>query len=306
MPGVSQPPADDLRRLPDDFLERARAIATGSVRAPTPRHAATVVLLRNAAHAEGAPTGTAHGTEAFVLRRLASMSFAGGMYVFPGGSVDERDADEHRDVAWVGPEPAEWAGVLDADEQLARALVCAAVRETFEESGVLLAGPDDTSTVDVATDPEHWAGEQAARLDRSAAMVDVLARNGLALRADLLRPWAHWTTPEIEPKRFDTRFFVAALPAGQTPVHFAGESDRSGWVRPRDAVAQHAAGDMHMLPPTVFTLAEMAEYADVAAVLDAATRRDIRRVLPKIVVTDEDEIRLLLPGEPGYPEPVGG
>ena len=240
----------------------------------TPRDAATVVLLRDA---------PGHGIEAYVLRRLSTMAFAGGMYVFPGGSVDPRDAD------WDGTLPADWPPAMDADEPLARALVCAAVRETFEESGVLLA----EGTVG---DP---AAEQRALLDRTASMSEVLRRNGLTLRADLLRPWSHWCTPEFEPKRFDTRFFVAALPEDATPAHYEGEADRGEWVRPADAVTRHASGEMGMLPPTVFTLAELTEYARVADVL--AAHREIHRVLPKILV-DGDDVLLLLPGEPGYPE----
>lgn len=272
---------DTLRRLPPEFHERARAVASGAVTPAEPRHAATVVLLRDGDD----------GVEAYLLRRLGTMAFAGGMYVFPGGSVDPRDGDA--ETAWQGPPASEWAAPLNADERLARCLVAAAVRETFEESGVLLASP-------VNGVPEHWAAEQAALLDRSASISEVLARNGAALRADLLRPWAHWVTPEIEPKRFDTRFFVAALPEGQEPVHFRGESDRSEWVTPRAAVERHASGELGMLPPTVFTLAELSAYDTVDDVLAAATRRDIRRVLPRIVV-DGDDVLLLLPGEPGYP-----
>jgi 8-oxo-dGTP pyrophosphatase MutT (NUDIX family) len=271
-----------LRRLPPELHERARAVAAGDVPVAEPRHAATVVLLRDGET----------GIEAYLLRRLGSMAFAGGMYVFPGGSVDPRDGDA--EIAWAGPPAEEWAAPLSADVRLARALVAAAVRETFEEAGVLLASP-------IAGDAAHWAGEQAALLDRSASMAEVLARNGLVLRADLLRPWAHWVTPEIEPKRFDTRFFVAALPEGQEPVHFRGESDASEWVTPRHAVERHASGELGMLPPTVFTLAELSAYDSVSAVLDAATARDVKRVLPRIVVDGED-VLLLLPGDPGYPE----
>ena len=275
--------AESLRRLPPELHERARAVAAGGVEVAEPRHAATVVLLRDGAD----------GIEAYLLRRLGSMAFAGGMYVFPGGSVDPRDGDA--DIAWQGPPPAEWAAPLNADERLARALVAAAVRETFEESGVLLATPYD------AGNREHWKTEQAALLDRSASMAEVLARNGLVLRADLLRPWAHWVTPEIEPKRFDTRFFVAALPEGQEPVHYRGESDHSEWMTPRDAVERHASGELGMLPPTVFTLAELSAYDTVAGVLAAGERRDVKRVLPRIVV-DGDDVLLLLPGDPGYPD----
>jgi 8-oxo-dGTP pyrophosphatase MutT (NUDIX family) len=272
----------DLRKLPPELHERARAVAAGGVEVAEPRHAATVVLLRDGAA----------GVEAYLLRRLGSMAFAGGMYVFPGGSVDPRDGDA--EIAWAGPPAAEWAAPLSASESLARGLVAAAVRETFEESGVLLASP-------VPEDRALLAREQAALLDRSASMAEVLARNGLLLRADLLRPWAHWVTPEIEPKRFDTRFFVAALPPGQEPVHFRGESDASEWVAPRDAVRRHAEGELGMLPPTVFTLAEIGAYDSVGDVLDAATRRDVQRVLPRIVV-DGDDVLLLLPGDPGYPQ----
>jgi 8-oxo-dGTP pyrophosphatase MutT (NUDIX family) len=271
-----------LRRLPPELHERARAVASGGVAVAEPRHAATVVLLRDGDS----------GVEAYLLRRLGTMAFAGGMYVFPGGSVDPRDLDA--DIAWDGPPPAEWAAPLSADEPLARGLVAAAVRETFEESGVLLASP-------LREDKEHWASEQAALLDRTASISEVLRRNGLRLRADLLRPWAHWVTPEIEPKRFDTRFFVAALPEGQAAVHYRGESDASEWVAPRDAVERHGRGDLGMLPPTVFTLAEIGAYGTVAEVLAAAQARDVRRVLPRIVVSGDD-VLLLLPGDPGYPD----
>jgi 8-oxo-dGTP pyrophosphatase MutT (NUDIX family) len=278
---------ETLRRLPPELHERARAVASGGVEVAEARHAATVVLLRDGAD----------GIEAYLLRRLGSMTFAGGMYVFPGGSVDRRDLDAQ--IAWAGPPAAEWAAPLSADEPLARGLVAAAVRETFEESGVLLAGPDADSVTTAAG--EHWQAEQAALLDRTASMAEVLARNGLVLRADLLRPWAHWVTPEIEPKRFDTRFFVAALPEGQQPVHFRGESDHSEWTTPRVAVERHAAGEIAMLPPTVFTLAEIGAYDTVADVMAAGARRDVKKVLPKIVV-DGDDVLLLLPGDPGYPE----
>ncbi len=149
--------------------------------------------------------------------------------------------------------------------------------------------------------PADAESERKALLDRSASMAEVLARNGLVLRADLLRPWAHWVTPELEPKRFDTRFFVAALPDGQRTVHFTGEADTSEWVRPQDAVERHASGELGMLPPTVFTLAELSAYDTVDDVLAAATKRDVKRVLPRIVV-DGDDVLLLLPGDPGYPD----
>jgi len=274
--------------LPPDFFANARALARGELVPIAPRHASTVVLLRDAAG----------GMQAYLLRRTQTMAFAAGMYVFPGGSVDPRD-EMLDDAAWVGPAPGEWAGLLSADERLAKALVCAAVRETFEESGVLLAGsgPDD---IVADTTGDDWEADRLALIARTLSFAGMLARRGLVLRADLLRPWAHWITPEFEPKRFDTRFFVAALPAGQRTRDVGGEADRVAWVRPGDALAAAAGGEMGMLPPTAFTLSEVAAYDDVAAVLAAGDARDIRPVLPKVVV-DGDDVRLLLPHDEGYP-----
>jgi 8-oxo-dGTP pyrophosphatase MutT (NUDIX family) len=278
--------------LPPAFFANARALARGELEPVAPRHASTVVLLRDAAD----------GMQAYLLRRTQTMAFAAGMYVFPGGSVDPRD-EMLDDAAWVGPAPTEWAGLLSADERMAKALVCAAVRETFEESGVLLAGPGP-DTVVADTTGADWEADRLALIARELSLAGMLARRGLVLRADLLRPWAHWITPEFEPKRFDTRFFVAALPQGQRTRDVGGEADRVAWVRPSDALAAAEAGEMGMLPPTAFTLSEVAAYGDVAAVLAAGDARDIKPVLPKVVI-DGDDARLLLPHDAGYPGAEG-
>jgi 8-oxo-dGTP pyrophosphatase MutT (NUDIX family) len=280
-----------MGRLPEEAAAYVRALAAGDATPAEPRHASTVVLLRD----------RPQGMQAYLLRRTRTMAFAAGMYVFPGGSVDPRD-ETLSDDAWAGPPPAAWAALLSADEGLTKALVCAAVRETFEESGVLLAGagPDD---VVADTTGEDWETDRAALVDHSLSFAAMLDRRGLVLRADLLRPWAHWITPEVEPKRFDTRFFVAALPTGQRTRDVGGEADLVAWVRPADALAAADGGEMGMLPPTAFTLSELATYDDVAAVLDAGTARDVKPVLPKIVVGDDDEARLLLPHDEDYPAP---
>jgi 8-oxo-dGTP pyrophosphatase MutT (NUDIX family) len=282
-------PERPLGRLPAEAAAHVRALASGAAKAAEPRHASTVVLLRD----------DPQGMQAYLLRRTRTMAFAAGMYVFPGGSVDPRD-EMLSDQAWAGPPPAAWAGLLSADEALTKAIVCAAVRETFEESGVLLAGtgPDD---VVADTTGDDWEADRVALIDRSLSFAAMLDRRGLVLRADLLRPWAHWITPEVEPKRYDTRFFVAALPTGQLTRDVGGEADRVAWVRPADALAAADSGEMGMLPPTAFTLSELATYDDVVAVLAAGTERDVRPVLPKIVLGDDDEAHLLLPHDEGYP-----
>jgi 8-oxo-dGTP pyrophosphatase MutT (NUDIX family) len=282
------------RSLPKNFAETARAYARGELEITQPRPAATVVLLR-----DPAASGSRPGPEAYLLRRVATMAFAAGMFVFPGGSVDPRD-EELPDASWAGPPPSQWAGPLSCDEPLARSLVCAAVRETFEESGVLLAGPTADEVV-ADTSGEDWEIDRLALLDRSLSLAELLQRRGLMLRADLLRAWAHWVTPEFEPRRYDTRFFVAAMPGEQRTREVGGESDRVTWMRPAAALEAHAAGTLDMLPPTIVTLAELAAYPSIAAVLEAGTARDVRPVLPKIVLGDDEEVRLLLPHDDGYP-----
>ena len=266
---------------PPELLERARALRDGThVPAPA-RDAATVALLRQGAS----------GPEVHLVRRQLGMVF-GGMHAFPGGSVDRADAAA--ELAWAGPPAAEFAHELGCDEPLARALVCAAVRETFEESGVLLAGPSaDAVLADVSTD--EWEAERRALEAREQSLSDLLRRRGLVLRADLLRPLAHWITPEIEPRRFDTRFFVAEVPAGQVCREVGGEAAERLWVRPADALEQ----GLTMLPPTAAALRDLAGHPDVTSALHAS--RTIRPVLPKLVVGDDDEVAFLLPDDEGYP-----
>lgn len=261
-------------------------MVTPGVEPAVPRHAATVVLLRDAA------AGT--GTEVFLLRRVTTMAFAAGMHVFPGGRVDPADTDD--DIGWVGPPAEQWAGPLSADVPLARALVCAAVRETFEECGVLLAGSDAEQVVDV-TGPE-WERDRQALLERSTSLSDLLRARGLLLRADLLRPWARWITPEAEPRRYDTRFLVAALPPAQRTRDVGGEADRVAWMAPAEALRRHRAGDLAMMPPTVVTLEQVGDHHSAAAVLGAADSRAVPTVTPRIEVVDGRATVLLGQADP--------
>ncbi|MFI0423232.1 NUDIX hydrolase [Spongiactinospora sp. 9N601] len=254
--------------------DRARDIMAGRLAPVRPRDAATVAVVRPAVPS---------GLEVYLIRRKVSMAFAAGAYVFPGGSVDRRDVEQP--VAFHGPSPEEWAGLLGTDASTARGLVCAAVRETFEESGVLLAGPGGDGVV-ADTTGEDWEADRLALVGKTLSFAAFLARRGLVLRSDLLRPWAHWITPEVEALRFDTRFFVAALPPGQRTRDVGGEADLVTWVRPADALARGAAGEMRLMTPTRRTLSELAEHDDVAAVL--AAPREIAPILPAAVEVDGD------------------
>ncbi|MFI1382989.1 NUDIX hydrolase [Embleya sp. NPDC020886] len=252
--------------MPASWAGRARAIIAGEAQPVAPRRAATVVLLRD----------RPGGVEAYLLRRHTTMKFAAGMYAFPGGGVDPRDADHS--VAWAGPAPEVWAERLGTGVAEARAIVCAAVRETFEESGVLLAGPDPSTIVSDTTGAD-WEADRAALVAREQTLTEFLERRDLVLRSDLLGAWARWITPEFEDRRYDTWFFVAALPTGQRTRDVSGEADRVTWARPADALEQHRAQDMAMLPPTIDTLRHLAELADPAAALAAAQDRKITPIM---------------------------
>ena len=280
-------------RLSGRPAEHARDVLAGRVRPATPRDAATVMLLRPARPAgDGAPP--ADGLEVYMLRRKPSMAFAPGAFVFPGGSVDARDADEQ--IAWAGPGAGEWGQIFDAPPELARALVCAAVRETFEESGVLLAGPSVGSVVADTTGAD-WEADRQALLSRSLSLAEMLARRGLVLRSDLLRPWSRWITPVIEKRRFDARFFAAALPHQQRTRDVGGEASAVAWVRPGDAIAMGRRKEILLWPPTAVSLAELAACRDVAAAL---CPRQVRPVLPESSVA-QGAVWLTLPAELGYP-----
>src|SRR4051812_47530913 len=207
------------------------------------------------------------------------MEFAGGMCVYPGGRVDPRDFD--RDVAWEGPAPADWALRLGCDEEMARALVCAAVRETFEESGVLLAGPHRDEVVADTTGAE-WEADRTALEARELAMTELLTRRGLVLRTDLLGVWGAWLTPVFEPKRFRTWFFVALLPEGQRTRDVSSESSEVAWLPVRDAVAMADAGEMLMMPPTYLTSLEVGGHDTAAEIMAVAHGRAVEMHTPGV------------------------
>jgi 8-oxo-dGTP pyrophosphatase MutT (NUDIX family) len=279
-------------RVPGELDDSARAILSGSQEPAEPRDAATVMLVRPA------PGGT--GLEVYMLRRKTSMAFAPGAFVFPGGSVDARDADEQ--VAWTGPDAAEWGRIFDAPRALARALVCAAVRETFEESGVLLAG-ESASSVVADTTSDAWEADRHALLDRSVSLAELLGRRNLVLRADLLRPWSRWITPVVEPRRFDTRFFAAALPARQRTRDVGGEASEVAWVTPAKALQDWERGDIRLFPPTAVTLSELAACGGVETVLTGP--REVAPLIPEIQLR-EGAVWLTVPGLTRLPSRSGG
>jgi 8-oxo-dGTP pyrophosphatase MutT (NUDIX family) len=265
----------DATPLPPAMLRRA--LDFDGIPA-APRAAATVALLRPAA--TGADP-TPHPIDVYVLRRASTMVF-GGVYAFPGGGVDPSDRPETIRTDW-----AERLGV--PDEQ-ARAVVGAAARELFEEAGVLLAGPVDEPdrTVGDVSDP-RWEEDRRAVAARETTLSALLDARGLRLRDDLLFPWARWITPEFEPKRFDTWFFVALLPAGQTARDVSGEAAEAHWISPA------AADGLVMLPPTRTMLDDLRAYESVDGVVGGSARRDAARaIMPRVELSADGEAVLRL------------
>jgi 8-oxo-dGTP pyrophosphatase MutT (NUDIX family) len=274
---VTADPEKKTIPLPEAMVRRAREFR--GVPAPT-RAAATVVLLKPEVNT----------FQMYVVKRAASMVF-GGLHAFPGGGVDPSD----RPVTIRD----DWSDRLGVPGGQARAVVGAAARELFEEAGVLLAGPlaepdrtvsdgslagvvshSDSVIGDVSAD--DWEADRAAVAAHELTLTDVLRRRGLRLRDDLLFPWARWITPEFEPKRFDTWFFVALLPEGQTARDVSGETDGTMWVSPA------AADGLAMLPPTRSTVNSLIPYKEISEVIAAGSRRDAATpVMPRVELTDD-------------------
>jgi 8-oxo-dGTP pyrophosphatase MutT (NUDIX family) len=280
---------DDVAGLPQRMRERAERIAHGEEEyVPVPlRHAATIALLRDGAD----------GLEVFLMRRQRSMAFAAGMHVYPGGAVEASDAEvpltSSTDLDNV-------ARRLSTDQPAS--IVAAAARETFEESGVLLAVDGDGRPVGLDASFEAQRAELAAgRL----AFADLLRGRGLLVDGEALVPFAHWVTPEVEDRRYDTRFLAARLPAGQDAAERGGEADRVAWVRPADAVAAFHAGTTAMLPPTVATLLELGRHATVADALPALRGLDVLPLMPAPYLADDGSLAWHLVNE-RTGERVGG
>lgn len=256
---------------PDLRLDLAAALLDGALPVPPLRDAATVALVRDGAQ----------GLEVFVQRRPPSMVFAAGMVVFPGGRVEADDFDPQ--VPFTGPVPdlapfpvgpdvltGTAAATTDA-AVMHRALLVAVVRETLEEAGVLLAAG--------VVDPAQVA-QARTELLAGARFAQVLADVGAAIRPQDFTAFSHWVTPAVEPRRYDTRFFLATVPPGQEPHAASRESAEAGWSLPGDLLAGRAAGTVRLLPPTMAALAALQALPDTAAVRAWGDRAGLRPLLP--------------------------
>ncbi len=261
------------------------------------------MLLRDAEASNGRASGGDVGIEVFMLKRTMNAAFVGGFYVFPGGVVDAEDGGTDIETLCDGLTDANASAQLGL-ESGGLAFWVAAVRECFEEAGVLLAeGVDfaDPSTAD------RFSGYQHAIHDRTATMVDICRSEGLTLNVSQVEYVAHWITPHAEPRRFDTRFFVTRMPDGQTPLHDDNETIDSEWMRPADALRRQASGELQMLPPTMACLGFLEPHTTVGEAMAAATSvNGPPAMLPVALVNDGKFVGLLLPGDDGYDTALAG
>jgi 8-oxo-dGTP pyrophosphatase MutT (NUDIX family) len=251
---------------------------------PPLRRASTVVLIR--------PAST--GFEVFLVKRHDGVAFMGGAHVFPGGRVDAADHLDHPERICDGVHDAS-SRMPDLDARDAVAHHVAAIRELFEEAGVLLARPAGAPRLG------------AARHDLASGAITMQAfaeREEIRLALDELAVFAHWVTPEIETKRFDTRFFAAAVPAGQDAVHDDSETTQSDWLAPAEAIERCRRGEIALPPPTWTTLRQLSRFASTAEVMTWARSACVVRVQPGFVKTP-DLTMLTLPGDPTFPAVEG-
>ncbi len=272
---------------------------------PVPaRDAATIMLVRDGAGPEGP------ALEVCMLRRHLDLEFVGGAYVFPGGKVDDSDRTPAAAQATAGRQDAEASALLGVPSG-GLGFWVAALRECFEEAGVLLAYQGDPGARSVLIDlgsPNSRRRLASLRHDLNAGGTDfleLLRGEGLRLAADVVHYFSHWVTPEGAPKRYDTRFFVAALPPGQVPVHDDHETTDTVWVQPGEALQRAAAGEFDIIFPTMKNLEAIGRFATSDDLLAAAAAMErVPMVLPR-VVADHQGFRILLPGDPGYDEAMG-
>jgi 8-oxo-dGTP pyrophosphatase MutT (NUDIX family) len=276
----------------------------------TVRDAATVILVRDASDGDGEPA-----IEVCMLRRNLASEFVAGVYVFPGGAVDPDDYGDDIEALCPGRTDAEASTLLGIDSG-GLAFWVAALRECFEEAGVLLAfrPADQDGDADQVggkvrlldtTDPASLARFVAYRDALNAGttrLLDVCRSEGLALDVGSVHYVSHWITPELAPRRYDTRFFITTAPSGQVARHDDGETIASIWIRPGEALSRFHDGEIELLPPTIENLRTIGRFQTTEEAMTWAEQvTDIPEVLP-IVLIEDGQVLILRPGDEGYEE----
>ena len=254
-----------------------------STEAAVPRPASTILLLRDGAGGE---------IEVFMMVRHYEIDFNSGALVFPGGSVDKGDQE-------IISRPELYSGGEGLDAATLSFRI-AAIRETFEESGILLARPRGSATlIDAKRAGEIEAASRTALCEAKTTFLKVLTDNRVSLALDELVPYAHWITPEGMPKRFDTWFFLAAAPPEQAGAHDGKESTDSIWVSPREALAGGESGRFKLPFPTTRNLIKLGKQSGVQAAIDDSRGKPIVTVMPVMTRLNGGR-QLRIPADAGY------
>ena len=255
-----------------------------------PSPAATLVLLRDR------PAG---GVECLLMRRHMKSKFAAGDFVFPGGKIDPGDnpEDAARWCRGLEVKAAAQRLSLEAVPRTALGYWIGAIRETFEEAGLLLAVDADGRDVDIT--PARFADYRKACHRDNPAFWAMVRGERLQLATDRLVYFAHWITPEVQPLRFDTRFFAAMMPEGQEAIADEREITEVRWLTHGEAIEANARGELSLRNPTVKNLQLFDGASSTAAALARLDGREVRTILPRVII-EGDKRRVLLPGEPGY------
>lgn len=267
----------------------------GSGKTNPPRDAATIIVVRNSSRGQ---------YEIFMMRRHSNQSFMGGAYVFPGGRLDEADCDPAFHSFIDGLAAGDAGRFLQEPGlpgETALGLCVAAIRETFEEAGVLLACNSPGESIDFA-DPEtarRFRVHRRALNERKTTFAEIVRREGIRLAMDRLVPFSHWITPDIESKRFDTRFFLAWLPDGQVPVHDNQELVESRWLTPGEALRLHQEKEIMLMPPTLKSMEDLNAWRTADQLFAAAKRCEIHTILPQ-PFTAEGGFGVKLPHDSEY------
>lgn len=255
------------------------------------RDAATVMLVRE----------SSGGPQVLMQRRTLKAAFVGGFYVFPGGALDESDRAPSLERLASGLTDAEASRRLNVARGGLASWV-AAVRECFEEAGVLLADDRDGRPVrfDDAAVAARFSAHRTALHDGRIGLAEICGLEGLRLSLTRIHYVSHWVTPVGEKRRFDTRFFVAEAPAAQTPLHDDRETIDTIWINPAHALDRQERGELSMIIPTIRNLQFLAPHRDLASVIAAARAVEDPPTIQPRMVRVGDDLRILLPGDEGY------
>ncbi len=274
-----------LERLPEGFADRLRAPGTPA----TPRPAATIVLMR--------PTsGRTGGLEVLLLRRVRSAGFVPGAWVFPGGRVDPGDAAPHILERLGAPDTSGEASPGESSPP-PEALV-AAIREAFEETGILLARDVEGARAPTAGADAEMDELRTRLLDGAIGFSELLEHGPWWMDPETVGYIAHWITPKAEPRRYDTRFFAGAVPAGTSERIHEAEASASVWISPEEALHRHSEGELPMIFPTVRTLEALRPFDHPDEVLEHHRGLEIPTILPTLVRTPTG-VGIRIPDEEG-------